>query len=73
MALKQLPELQILVGSHINDPSVHLVTDMKCSQSADATFLCQVLLPKNPISDLQQTIPIKMVMLDGRWRAVSSD
>jgi hypothetical protein len=72
-AVKQLPELQVLVGSQINNPSVHLVTDLKCGKSGDETFLCQVLLPKNPINGLQQTVPVKFVKLDGKWRAVSND
>ena len=72
-AVKQLPELQTLVGSRLNNPDVHLVTDLKCSKSGDATFLCQVLLPKNAINGLQQTVPVKLVKLDGKWRAVSSD
>jgi hypothetical protein len=72
MAVKQLPELQMLVGSQIN-PNVHLVTDLKCGKSGDATFLCQVLLPKNPMNGLQHTVPVKFVKLDGKWRAVSSD
>jgi hypothetical protein len=72
-AVKQLPELQVLVGAQINDPGVHLVTDLKCGRSSDATFLCQVLLPKNPSNGLQQTIPVKFVKLDGKWRAVSND
>ena len=72
-AVKQLPELQVLVGSQINNPSVHLVTDLKCGKSGDETFLCQVLLPRNPINGLQQTVPVKFVKLDGQWRAVSND
>ena len=72
-ALKQLPELQVLVGSQINNPNVHLVTDLKCSKSGDATFLCHVLLPKNRINGLQQTVPIRLVKLDGEWRALSSE
>lgn len=72
-AVKQLPELQMLVGSQINNPNVHLVADLKCGQSGDETFLCQVLLPKDPKNDLQQTVPVKFVKLGGKWRAVSSD
>jgi hypothetical protein len=72
-AVKQLPELQLLVGSQINSPGVHLVTDLKCGKSGDETFLCQVLLPKNPINGLQQTVPVKFVKLDGKWRALSND
>lgn len=72
-AVKQLPELQVLVGSQINNPSVHLVTDLKCGKSGDETFLCQVLLPRSSINGLQQTVPVRFVKLDGKWRAVSSD
>jgi hypothetical protein len=72
-AVKQLPELQMLVGSRINNPNVHLVTDLKCGKSGDETFLCQILLPKDPMNGLQQTVPVKFVKLDGKWRAVSSD
>jgi hypothetical protein len=72
-AVKQLPELQILVGSRLNNPNVHLVTDLKCSKAGDATFLCQVLLPKNERNGLQQTVPVKLVKLDGKWRAISSE
>ena len=72
-AVKQLPELQLLIGSQINSPGVHLVTDLKCGKSGDETFLCQVLLPKNPINGLQQTVPVRFVKLDGKWRAVSND
>ena len=72
-AVKQLPELQMLVGSRINNPNVHLVTDLKCGKSGDEIFLCQVLLPKDPANGLQQTVPVKFVKLDGQWRAVSSD
>jgi hypothetical protein len=32
-----------------------------------------VLLPKNPINGLQQTVPVNFVKLDGKWRAVSND
>jgi hypothetical protein len=72
-AVKQLPELQILVGSRLNDPKVHLVTDLKCGKAADATFLCVVLLPKSAVSGLQQTVPVELVKLDGKWRAISSE
>jgi hypothetical protein len=72
-AMKQLPELQILVGSRLNDPNVHLVTDLKCSRTVDAIFLCQVLLPRSVVSGLQQTVPVKLVKLDGEWRAISSE
>ena len=72
-AVKQLPELQILVGSRLNNPNVHLVTDLKCSKAGDATFLCQVLLPKNAMNGLQQTVPLKLVKLDGKWRAISTE
>jgi hypothetical protein len=72
-AVKQLPELQTLVGSGINNPNVHLVMDLKCGKSGDATFLCQVLLPQDPMNGLQQTVPVRFVKLDGKWRAVSSD
>jgi hypothetical protein len=72
-AVKQLPELQILVGSRLNNPNVHLVTDLKCSKTGDATFLCQVLLPKSAMNGLQQTVPVRLVKLDGKWRAISSE
>jgi hypothetical protein len=72
-AVKQLPELQVLMGSRINNPNVHLVTDLKCGKSGDESFLCLVLLPKDPMNGLQQTVPVRFVKLDGKWRAVSSD
>lgn len=72
-AVKQLPELQLLVGTQLNDPDVHLVSDLRCSKSGDQMFLCQILLPKNPKNGLQQTVPVQFTKLDGQWRASSAN
>jgi hypothetical protein len=69
-ALKELPQMQLLLGNQINNASLHLVSDMKCDPSGDHKFKCQVLLPKNPFNGSQETLPVEFVKLDGKWRAI---
>lgn len=61
--------MQFLMGAAASDPKVHLVSDLKCDKTGDDQFKCQVLLPKNPINGLQQTVPVEFVKLGGKWHA----
>jgi hypothetical protein len=69
-ALKEAPDMQLVLGDQSKNTALNLISDLKCEKSGDQQFKCQILLPKNPLTGTQETIPVGFVKLDGKWREI---